>query len=295
MAKGDGTPRIVPENSVSVPGSPGYYYVPGGGLVYKLTQSEWQSAVLSWSPRVTEYLVARSDGGRVTNRWYTVRVGGYEAICSLEDLASGEAWKRFPGADGIGTRAVRDVLSNIVQAEGKNLTLSLVVERTGWHDTDDGKLAYVHADGTTYPPKAGLRIVGIPEEWETAATSPVEPDDSAIRETLLSLNENTGSPPLIALGAGIRALGAGFLPVHTSLVIVADMNLGKTGTVVVGRMPLYYSKWPPVATATFEDTITAIEYAVAREADALNLIDDLALVAGASDQEVRDANETCRT
>jgi hypothetical protein len=263
-------------------GAPGYSYAPGVG-VWKDGAQVWR-----WCPTVEEALVAERD------RFYALELEGKAAVVSHDELNKGDAWKLFPGAVGVATRAHFATLAAIVQDQAGRLEPVAVVDRTGWHD-HAGALAYVGPDGRTWPEGAALRLEGMPEQTARSAAEEPEtvPDDAAIAEALESLFAAGGDKcaQAIALGAGARSLGYSFAPASTSLVLEGRAGSGKTSSAAAARWLTMGPEWPPTQSAAFADTPLAIELAVNREADMPVLIDDLALQLDASESEKREANK----
>jgi hypothetical protein len=282
-------PPPTPPGLEPVPGSLGWSYLPDGGPIWRASRQGLQQ-VLGWSPRVAERLVVLGDTGRPAGRYYAVQVGEDTLTVAHTDLVTGEAWGWFPDAIGTGVTATRHALVSIVEAEAVKRPRTRVVDRTGWHACPDGGRVYVHADGRTYPPDGDLRVVGMPERLAQAALPPSRPaSDEELRAALATVH-TVGVPLLLSIGAAARSLGYSLCPALVSLVLVGEPGSGKTATVDVGRALSFSGGWPPVPTASFADTLTAIERHVNREADVLVLLDDLALAGDASEVEQREAN-----
>ena len=245
--------------------------------------------VLDWAPIVEEVLVVPDDAGRVTGQHYRLRVGADEATVPRADVLSGEAWGRFPSASGTGTKGVRDVLANVVLEQASALERTRVSDRLGWHHVPDDGIAYVRADASTVPEGAAVRLVGMPDRLARAAAAPAG-DDGDVRGALSLVRAVSASrATLVALGAGARSLGYSIEPAPTGLVLVGRTGAGKTGTAALARSLVFRPSWPPEPTASFADTPTSIELAIAREADVPVLVDDLALAPDAPEVEVREA------
>ena len=263
-------------------GAPGYSYAPGVG-VWKDGAQVWR-----WCPTVEEALVAERD------RFYALELEGKADVVSHDELNKGDAWKLFPGAVGVATRAHFATLAAIVQDQAGRLEAVAVVDRTGWHD-HAGALAYVGPDGRTWPEGAALRLYGMPEQTALSAAEEPDtmPDDAAIAGALETLFAAGGDKcaQAIALGAGARSLGYSFAPASTSLVLEGRAGSGKTSSAGAARWLTMGPEWPPTQSAAFADTPLAIELAVNREADMPVLIDDLALQLDASETEKREANK----
>jgi hypothetical protein len=267
-------------------GSPGWEYVPGGGPLWKPGRGG-PLQVLSSTPTVTERLVEIGENGKPANLYVTVRWGADEQTVPLAELSTVEGWARFPDARGIGAKATRDVLVNVVLAEAARLEREQIVTRSGFHA---GR--FVWPDGRVNRPGPGaqFRLFGLPEATVRAARPPGRTaSDAEIGDALRQLG-TIGAPPLIALGAGARSFGYGILPAPTGLVLCGERFAGKTSSAHVGRMPAFDAKWPPTVTAPFSFTPTRLELAIAREADVPTLIDDLAIAGDASEAELRVAN-----
>src|SRR6266545_3805249 len=289
VISGDGTaPPAAPEPE-PVPGHPGWSYRPGGGPVWRASK-HGPLQVLAWSPRVTERLVVTGDSGKPAGRYYALQVGEDTLTVAHADLVRGEVWEWFPDATGTGATATRQALVSIVEAEAAKCPRTRVVDRTGWHVCPDGGRVYVHADGRTYPPGGGLRIVGMPEQLAQAALPPARAASDAEIRAALGAARAAGVPLLLSIGAAARSLGHSLRPALVSVCFVGEPGAGKTSAAHAGRMLSIDGTWPPVATASFADTLTAIERHVNREGDVLALLDDLALAGDASEVEQRDAN-----
>jgi hypothetical protein len=102
--------------SFSVPGSLKCSYTPGVGV--------WrgEDLLLNWCPVVERHLGAFNARGELTSRRITLTVAGMTATIAMADIADGKAWvDRFAGAAGVGERATREILRNVVDDQAQRL------------------------------------------------------------------------------------------------------------------------------------------------------------------------------
>jgi hypothetical protein len=288
---------IVPWDSIEVQGSPGYRYSVTRGRVWKLTGSgrnrEW-SVVLLWCPEVLERLVTHDDDGAPACRYYSVKVGADSVLMSHPELRTGEVWDKLPDAPGVGVKAVREMLSNVITHQCMALERITAVTRTGWHTLVDGARVYVWPDGrlTASGSSAQVRLAGAPPKLvEAGRPAPRMAGDDEILVALIGAGYRA-TGPLIGVGAGARSFGQSIRAVPAALVVHGDPASGKSLTGWFARTLAVGSgtAWPPLSTSSFTATRTDMECALDTEADMPTLVDDLALTRDAPAIEVREAN-----
>ncbi|THA47452.1 hypothetical protein [Streptomyces sp. A1136] len=248
---------------------------------------------LEWAPEVEERLVVLGDDGKITGKYFTIRVGADTNTVEAADLRTGEAWDKYPDAVGTGAKPVREVLFNCVETQGRKLPRTPVVKRTGWHTLPDVGRTYVFADGRTFPEDRQVRLIGAPEALARAA-APLDrtASDDECKAAMTTVCEH-GWVASFGMAVGARSMGFSLSPVAASVVAEAEPNSGKTQAGNVGRSLLLTPRpklWPPVVTKGFSATITDMECAIEFEGDMPSLIDDVAITRASSAMELRDAN-----
>ncbi|MEU6236685.1 hypothetical protein [Kitasatospora sp. NPDC047058] len=286
-----------------VHGSDGWRFDPAEGVngaIWKRQRGPKGSTVwrksLYWCPKVTVRLVVLGEDGKVKDRYYEVTVGEDTIIVALSDLRAVDGWNTFADASGTGTKAMREVLVNIVEQQGLDLPRTLVVKRTGWHDLPGYGRTYVFADGRTLPEGRPVQVDKdkVRERVRKAAmplekTATMEECRKAVQE--IAAHGWTGT---FSVGTGARSMGFTLRPVTAGLAFFGERNSGKTSTGAVQRGLLFTKRpeaFPPEPTRAFHHTKTTIELAVAFEADSPLLIEDLALTLDSAPAEVREAND----
>lgn len=276
-------------------GSPGWCYEADedGGALWKLRRGkveEWD-LLLDWAPYVSERLVVLGDDGKSSGRYYTITIGADTLTKSLADLRTADGWNDFSDDAGAASRAIREVLINVITDQGKRLPRTFVVTHTGWHKLPGSGLTYVHADGRTYPAGQPVRIIGAPDSLRRAA-EPVEGtatlDDC--RQAIRHIASH-GWAPLMGLAVGARSLAHTLRPVAATFILDAAPNSGKTSVANTGRSLLLTprpSAWPPVPTKGMNSTVTDIECAIDFEGDMPTLLDDIPLTRASSAAEIRE-------
>lgn len=294
-------PQADPDENEELPGwpvigSPGWCYETdecGGGALRKLRRGkteEWE-LILDWAPYVSERLVVLGDDGKSSGRYYTITIGADTLTKSLADLRTADGWNDFSDDAGAASRAIREVLINVITDQGKRLPRTFVVTHTGWHQLPGAGLTYVHADGRTYPAGRPVRIIGAPDPLRRAAapiegTATFEDCCRAIRDIA-----SHGWAPLMGLAVGARSLAHTLRPVAATFIFDAAPNSGKTSAANTGRSLLLTprpSAWPPVPTKGMNSTVTDIECAIDFEGDMPTLLDDIPLTRASSTVEVRE-------
>ncbi|MEV0322630.1 hypothetical protein ACIBKX_33250 [Streptomyces sp. NPDC050658] len=277
-------------------GSPGWCYEADehdGGALWKLRRGkteEWE-LILDWAPYVSERLVVLGDDGKSSGRYYTITIGADTLTKSLADLRTADGWNDFSDDAGAASRAIREVLINVITNQGKRLPRTFVVTHTGWHQIPGSGLTYVHADGRTYPAGTPVRIIGAPEPLRRAAeplegTATLDDCRRAIRDIA-----SHGWAPLMALAVGARSIAHTLRPVAATFILDAAPNSGKTSAANTGRSLLLTprpSAWPPVPTKGMNSTVTDIECAIDFEGDMPTLLDDIPLTRTSAMVEVRE-------
>ncbi|MFE5810287.1 telomere-associated protein Tap [Streptomyces sp. NPDC056491] len=248
---------------------------------------------LEWAPEVEERLVVLADDGKVTGKYFTIRVGEDTNTVEAVDLRTGEAWDKYPDAVGTGAKPVREVLANCVETQARKMPRIPVVKRTGWHTLPDVGRTYVFADGRTFPEGRHVRIIGVPEPLARAA-APLDrtASDDECKAAVTTVCEH-GWAGAFGLATAARSLGFSLSPVAASLIGEAEPNSGKTQLGNIGRSMVLTPRpklWPPVVTKGFSSTITSIECAMELEGDMPSLLDDVAITRASSAMELRDAN-----
>jgi hypothetical protein len=245
--------------------------------------------VLPRIPIVTQNYVELNDSGEVARQYFTLAAGRDTATAvNLVDLRTGDAWNKLPDLVGTGSRTIRDLLVSLVSDQAERVARMYAVNRTGMH-TINGQRIYVYPDGRTYPDGPAVHVIDVPPELAKAA-APLDraATNAEIRAALTDIAGH-GWQPLFGLGVAARTFGYSTRPVAGGAGIWGEPGAGKTLSAAVGRkLILSGSKYPPVATAAFSDTITDMECKVAVEADMPVLIDDLALTADSSTMEIDD-------
>ncbi|MFD7645722.1 telomere-associated protein Tap [Kitasatospora sp. NPDC059795] len=285
----DGAPGL------PVPGSPGWRYdaAPDGGSVWKAGRKDEQPWILmlDWAPYVTERLVVVGDDGKSAGRHYTVTVGEDTLTLPIAELRTTEGWDKFGDDSGNSSRTTREVLVNIVTAQGRSLPRTMVVTRTGWHQLPDGR-TFVYPDGRTYPPNRPVRVLDVREDKRRAAAPLDGPpcSDKEVAEAVRLIAAH-GWAGLMGLSVGARSLGFTLRQVPAAFLIQAEPNSGKTGVLNIGRSLVFTSRptlWPPVVTRPMSSTVTDIECEVDLEGDLPSLLDDVALTRASGPAIVRD-------
>ncbi|MER6529089.1 hypothetical protein [Streptomyces sp. NPDC001508] len=276
-------------------GSAGWYYEAheDHGTVWKANRGKdggWD-VVLDWAPYVSERLVLIGEDGKSAGRYYTITIGADTLTKSLSDLRTADGWNDFSDDSGAASRAIREVLINIITDQGKRLPRTPVVAHTGWHRLPTAGLTYVYADGRSYPPSGSVRVIGAPEPLRQAA-APLErtATDEECRRAVDDIAGH-GWASLMALAVGARSLAYSLRPVSAAFVLDAAPNSGKTSAANTARSLLLTSRphaWPPVPTKGMSSTATDIECALDFEGDMPTLLDDIPLTRSSSAAQMRD-------
>ncbi|WP_052709760.1 hypothetical protein [Streptomyces sp. NRRL S-495] len=284
-----------------VHGSDGWRFDPAEGVngaIWKRQRGPKGSTVwrksLYWCPKVTVRLVVLGEDGKVRDRYYEVTIGEDTITVALSDLRAVDGWNTFADASGTGTKAMREVLVNIVEQQGLDLPRTLVVKRTGWHDIPGYGRTYVHADGRTVPDGRPVHVDGARERIRKAATPLARTATTQECRQAVEQIAVHGWAGLFGLGAGARSLGFSPRPVHAGLAFFGERNSGKTSVGALLRGLMFTKRpeaFPPEPTRAFHHTKTSIEIAVAFEADSPLLIEDMALTLDSSPAEVREATD----
>ncbi|MFJ8789415.1 hypothetical protein [Streptomyces sp. NPDC102462] len=293
--EGSGDPESETPPGRPVIGSAGWYYEAheDHGTVWKANRGKdggWD-VVLDWAPYVSERLVLIGEDGKSAGRYYTITIGADTLTKSLSDLRTADGWNDFSDDSGAASRAIREVLINIITDQGKRLPRTPVVAHTGWHRLPDAGLTYVYADGRSYPPSGSVRVIGAPEPLRQAAT-PLErtATDEECRRAVDDIAGH-GWASLMALAVGARSLAYSLRPVSAAFVLDAAPNSGKTSAANTARSLLLTSRphaWPPVPTKGMSSTATDIECALDFEGDMPTLLDDIPLTRASSAAQMRD-------
>jgi hypothetical protein len=148
VAGGDGDGPRWPAGCVVIDGAALVAFVLGDpGAVYE-QRGRAVRRLLSWCPLVVRVLEAQADNSRVMMRFYEISVRGRAVVASEDELREGEPWKIL-AVTGTGAKRVREILTDVVQAQAAELVPELAITRTGWHRAADGSWFYVYADGRT--------------------------------------------------------------------------------------------------------------------------------------------------
>ncbi|MGW4729312.1 hypothetical protein ACWEQC_09030 [Streptomyces shenzhenensis] len=290
---GEGDPGDGPPGRPVI-GSAGWYYEAheDHGTVWKANRGKeagWD-VVLDWAPYVSERLVLIGEDGKSAGRYYTITIGADTLTKSLSDLRTADGWNDFSDDSGAASRAIREVLINIITDQGKRLPRTPVVAHTGWHRLPAG-LTYVYADGRSYPRTGSVRVIGAPEPLRQAA-APLErtATDEECRRAVDDIATH-GWASLMTLAVGARSLAYSLRPVSAAFVLDASPNSGKTSAANTARSLLLTSRphaWPPVPTKGMSSTATDIECALDFEGDMPTLLDDIPLTRASSAAQMRD-------
>ncbi|MFF0226927.1 hypothetical protein [Streptomyces sp. NPDC004629] len=293
--EGSGDPESDIPPGRPVIGSAGWYYEAheDHGTVWKANRGKdggWD-VVLDWAPYVSERLVLIGEDGKSAGRYYTITIGADTLTKSLSDLRTADGWNDFSDDSGAASRAIREVLINIITDQGKRLPRTPVVAHTGWHRLPTAGLTYVYADGRSYPPSGSVRVIGAPEPLRQAAV-PLErtATDDECRRAVDDIATH-GWASLMALAVGVRSLAYSLRPVSAAFVLDAAPNSGKTSAANTARSLLLTSRphaWPPVPTKGMSSTATDIECALDFEGDMPTLLDDIPLTRASSAAQMRD-------
>ena len=287
----------LPDGIRRVPGSAGYLFAPSG--IYKTGKSggggdeednSSQSPLLDWCPEVTERGATLAEPGAPARRYYMIRVGEDEATVMHWDLRSGECWDQFPDAVGVGSRTVRDVLANVVQALARDLPRTVALERTGWHQVS-GRTVYVFEDGRTIPGGVHVRLVGMPDKAAKAVTLPARWAPRAELADALAVMSAHGWGLLYGVGTGVRALAQSVHRIPAGAAFIGPPGSGKDSAAWAAQAVRCNPGWPPRTMGSFGDTKTDIEAKADRARDQIGLITDLALTLDAPAIEQRDAKD----
>lgn len=263
------------------------------GTVWKANRGKgggWD-VVLDWAPYVSERLVLLGEDGKSAGRYYTITIGADTLTKSLSDLRTADGWNDFSDDSGAASRAIREVLINIITDQGKRLPRTPVVAHTGWHHLPDVGLTYVYADGRTYPKGRFARVIGAPEPIRRAA-APLDrtADDAECRRAVRDVADH-GWASLMALAVGARSIAYSLRPVPAAFILDAAPNSGKTSAAHTARSLLLTPQphaWPPVPTKGMSSTATDIECALDFEGDMPTLLDDIPLTRASSSAQVRE-------
>ena len=291
-----------PADVLEVLGMPSAVYLPGdgeprppggtSGEIWERKGRYW-SRVLPWAPTVPRVLELPGDDAPLC-RYYEIRAGGRSVVVSDEELGAGEPWRRLPVA-GTASRHARELLAHVAQTAAEGLEPLPALGRTGWHQAEDGARFYVFADGRAWPPRE-VHLVGVASRPDlAAAAAPVHPRPELIPGALRTIAERGRGPCLVGLGMGVRSLGHSLHKVLGGVAPVGDQNTGKTcvawhaRSLLIAR-PGRVGAWPPLASATFTATPTALEGALNFEADMPALVDDAPLHDESTSAEVAAVN-----
>jgi hypothetical protein len=266
---------------------------------YRVGAGVWKlgagSPLLPWCPEVVEHLVRLDDTGQPVERRYLVRVDASEpVVLTTRDLASspsdGSCWcDRFPDATGVGTRARRELLLDVVLDQAAVLDPTWMVQRNGWHTTPDGTWCYVR----TADPEHRVRPVYRTNANVGRAYAPVGVHAAAeVAGTLAGL-AGRGWGPILGLATGCRAIAQAIVPVRHSLVAEGPPNTGKSLTAWMAQLlvmsPTTPGYWPPVADASFADTVNSMEAKIGEAADRAVHVNDMPLTSESTAAELRTA------
>jgi hypothetical protein len=262
----------------------------------------------SWCPvPIERVLVEDADAGKRAH--YVLDVNGHTERVAWQELENGTAWERFPDCEGTaGSRNISN-LHNVVQKFARPLPPIHGYSELGWHEVplpDDQKLwVYLLPDGRTIPPLPDgdtVRAIDQRQDYlaayaEVAAVpARASAEDMSAALTLAMLASPRRWFVLLLVGACARALLYGIAPSDTAVIIEGPAAHGKSGAAGYGRSlmvpPRPVHPWPPLITASLSptnDTISAREAKIAREASWPVLVDDLVIRADATDKEQREA------
>ncbi|MFD8396050.1 hypothetical protein ACFV2N_44370 [Streptomyces sp. NPDC059680] len=298
--RGEAAPQPALQDAEVPPGRPvigsaGWYYEAheDHGTVWKVNRGKeggWD-VVLDWAPYVSERLVLIGEDGKSAGRYYTITIGADTLTKSLSDLRTADGWNDFSDDSGAASRAIREVLINIITDQGKRLPRTPVVAHTGWHRLPDVGLTYVYADGRCYPSGRSVRVIGAPEPVRQAA-APLDrtATDKECRQAVTDIAAH-GWASLMTLAVGARSLAYSLRPVSAAFVLDAAPNSGKTSAANTARSLLLTPRphaWPPVPTKGMSSTATDIECALDFEGDMPTLLDDIPLTRASSASQVRE-------
>lgn len=281
-------------------GSDGWRFDPDcgrGGAVWKRRRIKGEDSwirALYWCPKVDKRLVLIGEDGTSKDRLYIVTVGEDTLQVSLADLRTNDGWNRFADTTSTGTKAVREVLVNIVEQQGRQLPRTMVVDRAGWHDIPKYGRTYVFADGRTCPAGRPVEVTGARARLVQAA-APLE-RTATLEELRLAVVDimTHGWVGALALSVGVRSLGMTLRRVNAGLALFGERNSGKSSAAAVSRGLMFTKRpeaFPPEPTRSFSHTATSIEMNVHFEADTPSLIEDLALTLDASMVEIREGTQ----
>ena len=245
------------------------------------------SQSLDYCPQVVEAGVIPADSGEPQRRYYIIKVDGDEVEVTHPALRAGECWDQLPGAVGVGTRRMRDMLADLVQAQARGLDRTTALERPGWH-TIKGRRHYVFEDGRTVPDApVPVRVINMPAAG-IEAVAPVDEAGPADIRGALETMAGHGWGPLFSVGVGLRTLAQSLLPVPAGLAMVGDPGSGKDCCAFFALAVRCDPGWAPYAISTFGATTADLEVKVDRSRDQVGLITDLPLTLKSSPREQQD-------
>jgi hypothetical protein len=274
------------------------YDMSGVYLIRSKNGAAMAKRVLDWCPIVLERQdeMGTDRGTRtVMASRYVVQVGDVIHTATMDQLHDGSFWRQFPDADGTGSRSIKDVLENIVRAQGRAApAMTELVDRSGWHVLRDGRRGYVYPNDTTYPASAGLRLAGRPTATVIEYCEPADPADLDQAPELFAklageLIEHAG-PSLLGVPAGARAIVTSVRHARTSLLLDGPRGTGKTAAEWLAGSQVSGWGWPIVPTASFKDSPGAVETKLGTAGDMALTVDDCPNGANATNTEDSKAN-----
>ena len=279
-----------PEGAVRIDGPAAIAFILGDGAPGAVLEHPARGGVrtlLRWCPRVVRVLEAQADDGRVMTRFYEITVRGRTVVVSEDELREGEPWKIL-AVTGTGSRRIREILTDVVQAQAAELVPELAITRTGWHQRPDKSWFYVYADGRTSsgPPVHVLGGVGR-ERLALAAAEVPAAEIGEVVAAVLEVAEHGRGPGLVGVGLMVRALAQSRHKAPGGVIAVGKKYSGKSCVGWHARLGLIarpdrLGAFPPLPTYPFTATLTSAELALDFEADMAALLDDAALHSGSS-------------
>jgi hypothetical protein len=276
--------EIIARATESVSTHAGHWYAPAsedfpGGVI--VAGRDEPAVLYPWAPRVTRRVLMHDTAGEAAPVVYTVALpDGRPLDVTATEVRKGEAWDK--AGVPVNTKRHQGLMGDIVALEAAKLAPVMGTQRLGWHTLPDGCLVYVRADGRCWPPELTGRIEpfdlspGLAEAARPPVEVPPVDEQLAIVRGLCEIGTGSGRAlPLLEMARGLRSLGASLHSPHSTVLLEARNDAGKTGVAMFARGIMFGRAYPPVPpTSTFRATANRIPVDLAGESDSPALIDD---------------------